>query len=59
VDSSPTSSPTLVVIEHGTMMISSTSSTERTDALSTSVVVEDTGEGVGHDDEDRWIGKYR
>jgi len=52
MSSCTTSSPTLVVIKHGAMMIMTTSSTKRTDALSTSVVVEDTGEGVGHGEEE-------
>jgi len=57
--SSPTSSPTLVVVEHGTMVVSSTSRTKRTDALSTSVVVEDRGEGVRHDDDERLMRRYQ
>jgi len=52
MNSHMTSSPTLVVIEHGTMAVTSMSRTKRTDALSTSVVVEDRGEHVGHDDEE-------
>ena len=57
--SSLTSSPTLVVIEHGTMAVMSPSRMKRTDALSTSVVVEDQGEHVGHVVEEWLIGKYR
>ena len=49
--SSPTSSLTLVVVEYGMMVVMSMSRTKRTDALSTSVIVEDGSEHVGHDDE--------
>jgi len=49
--SSPTSSPTLVMVKHGTMTVTSTSRTKRMDTLSTSVVIEDRSEDVGHDDE--------
>ena len=52
MNSHMTSSPTLVVIEHGTMAVTSMSRTKRTDALSTSVVVEDRGKDIGHDDDE-------
>ena len=45
------SGTTLVILKEGLMTTSPTSSTNRTDALSTSVVVKDAGEGGGHDDE--------
>jgi len=39
------------MVKHGTMTTRTTSSTERADTFGTSLVVEDTGEDVGHDDE--------
>ena len=54
-----TSSTTLVVIKKRPMTASPTSKTKRTDALDTSVVVEDTGEDGGHDDRRLLMWKYQ
>ena len=46
-----TSGTTLVIIKKGSVMTSSSSGTNGTHALSTGLVVEDTGEGLGYGDE--------
>jgi len=48
-----TSSSALNIVKHGTMMATTSSGTNRTDTLSTSLIVEDAGKGVGHDDDER------
>jgi len=46
------------MIKHGTMMATTTSGTNGMGTLSMSLIGEDAGEGVGHDDERSNGGKY-
>jgi len=51
-----TSSASLNMVKHGVMTAATTSGTNGTDTLSTSVIVEDAGKGSGHDDDEvGWV----
>jgi len=48
------------MVKHGTMTATTSSGTNGMDTLNTSLIVEDTGEGVGHDDDERsGLSEYR
>ena len=51
-DRRSTSSASLNMVKQGTMTATTTSGTNRTGTLSTSLIVEDRGEGGGHADGD-------
>jgi len=50
-DRRSTSSTSLNMVKHGTMTATTSSGTNGTGTLSTSLIVEDAGEGGGHEDE--------
>ena len=54
-----TRSSALNIVKHGTMTATTTSGTNGTGTLSTSLIGEDTGEGGRHMDDERIDGKFQ
>jgi len=54
-----TSSLALNIVKHGTMMATTSSGVNGTDTLSTSLIVEDAGEGGRHRGDESDGGEYR
>ena len=58
--SQTTCSSRLNIVKKRVVATTTTSGTKGTDALSTSVIVEDAGEGGGHADDEDWLdGEFR